>query len=115
MKNYIQDGDLVFLTMPAARASGEGVLVGDTFGVCEETIANGVRGPVRTRGVFTLPKATGLSIAEGALCYWDNTNRNITNVSTGNRRVGSAMAATVNGDTSINVRLAGIPVPSGVA
>lgn len=113
MKTYVQEGNLVFLTMPAARNAGEGVLVGDTFGVCEETIANGVRGPVRTSGVFTLPKATGLSIAEGALCYWDNAARNVTNVSAGNRRIGSAMAATVNGDTSITVRLAGIPVPTG--
>lgn len=112
MKTFVQPGELVYLTMPYQRNSGEGVLVGDLFGVVEETTANGAKGPVRTEGVFTLPKATG-ALAEGVLVYWDNAAKNVTATATGNRRIGATMASALSGDATVNVRLNGQAVPTG--
>jgi predicted RecA/RadA family phage recombinase len=112
-KTYIQPGRVVTFTAPYQRNSGEGALIGAIFGVALQTVANAIRGEFAIVGVWTLAKATGEAWTEGALIYWDNTNKRCTTTSTSNTRIGCAQAAAASGDTTGNVRLNGIATPTG--
>jgi Uncharacterized conserved protein len=56
MKNYIQDGDIITVTAPAAVASGDFVQVGRIRGIAVTSAASGVQVELRTKGVFDIPK-----------------------------------------------------------
>jgi predicted RecA/RadA family phage recombinase len=56
MKNYIQDGDILTVTAPAAVASGDFVQVGRIRGVAVAAAASGQPVELKTTGVFRLPK-----------------------------------------------------------
>lgn len=91
---YIQDGNYLEVTLPYARNSGDGVLVGSIFGVC---VVNGAQGDViniHTKTVYGLTAATGASTdaTQGAAAYWDNANKRITPVATNNTLVGKFTA-----------------------
>lgn len=115
MKNFVQPGDTVTLAAPYQRNSGEGALIGDLFCVACDTVANGATGDWKTEGVIDLTKIGSQAWTVGALIYWDDTNKRCTNVSTGNRRIGSAMLAVGSGagETVGRVRLNGQAVPAG--
>lgn len=104
MKNFVQEGDVLELTAPYARASGEGALVGSIFGVACTTVANGVKASFAVRGVFDLAKATG-AVTEGQAIYWDNTARNCTTTVGTNTLIGAAVAAAASGDATVRVRI----------
>ena len=106
MRNYIQPGDIVTLTAPAALASGDGFLVGSIFAVAVRDAELGASIDGRVTGVIELPKAA-VTVAEGEAIYWDDTAKNVTNVSAGNTLVGAAVQAAATGVTPIRVRLAG--------
>ena len=91
---YVQDGDYIQVTLPYARVAGEAVLVGSLFGVCVNGGAQGDIDNIHTEGVYGLPAATGASTDAlfGAKAYWDNTNKRITPVASGNSYVGAFMA-----------------------
>ena len=57
MKNYIQDGDILTVTAPAAVASGDFVQVGRIRGVAVTAAASGAQVELQTTGVFEIPKA----------------------------------------------------------
>ena len=109
MKNPIQNGDTLDLAAPYAVSSGGGALVGATFGVAVTDLANGVVGAFSTKGVYSLTKATGASTGgnQGALAYWDNTNKNVTAASSGHTKIGVFAVTCANGDTTARVRLNG--------
>lgn len=110
MKNFVQAGDTIVVPAPAAVASGAGVLVGNIFGVALFAADNGADVPIKTRGVFELPKAGSQAWTVGARVYWDNGNNRCTNVATGNYPIGVATVAVGNGagETTGTVRLDGI-------
>lgn len=105
MKNFVQNGDNLTLTAPVALASGAAALIGSIFGVASADAANGAPVVLVTRGVFTLPKATGEAWTEGVKLYWDNTNRRLTTTSAGNTLVAVATAAAASAATSGNAKL----------
>ncbi len=70
MKNYIQPGNVLTLTMPTAVKSGEGILVGALFGVAGTDGASGAVVECAVTGVYDLPKAAG-AITQGQAIYWD--------------------------------------------
>lgn len=105
MKNFIQPGDVVSVTAPAAVASGAGVLVGSLFGVATHTAANAAAVEIATKGVFTLAKATGQAWTVGARIYWDDTAKNCTTTAGTNKLIGVALAAAASGDTTGTVLL----------
>jgi len=107
MKNFVQPGKILPLPAPYLVTSGQGALIGATFGVACTDIASGVTGEFMVEGVFTLAKATGAStnVAVGGRVYWDNTARLATGVSTDNTLIGTATAVAAVGDTTITVRL----------
>jgi predicted RecA/RadA family phage recombinase len=108
MKNYVQEGCYVEVTLPYARLSGEGVLVGTAlFGVCGVDGASGASINIHTEGVYDLTAATGASTdaVVGAKAFWDNTNKRITPVATGHSYVGVFVAAKATADAVARVRL----------
>lgn len=109
MKNYVQSGDVVTVPAPAALASGAGALVGTMFGVAQHAADNGAVVALAISGVFDLPKAASQAWTVGAAIYWDNTAKACTTVSSGNTKIGVAIAAVGSGagETTGRVRLNG--------
>lgn len=105
-KNYIQPGDTVTVTAPAAVASGAGVLVGSLFGVTVTAAESGATVPVKTTGVFEMPKTSALAISVGDLLYWDNTAKVVNKTNT-NKLVGVAVSEAANPSATVLVRLNG--------
>jgi len=109
MKTYIQNGDVITVPAPAGGiASGEGVIVGNIFGIAAYAAAVGEPVEVATTGVYKLPKATAAVLTVGERVAWDNTAKNINVPGTGRFPVGIATGAAGNGITSVAVRLDGV-------
>ncbi len=56
MKNFVQNGDTITVTAPAAVASGDFVQVGRIRGVAVASAASGDPVELQTVGVFDIPK-----------------------------------------------------------
>ena len=109
MKNHIQKGDIITVPAPAGGiASGEGTIIGNTFGIAAYAAAVGEPVELATVGVYQLPKATAAVLTVGARVAWDNTAKNINVPGTGRFTVGIATEAAGNGITSVAVRLDGV-------
>jgi predicted RecA/RadA family phage recombinase len=111
--NYIQPGKTMNFAAPADVASGAGALIGAIFGVALQTLASGARGEFAIEGVWTLAKTSAQAWTEGALIYWDNTNKVCTTTSTSNTRIGVAAAVAANPSSTGQVRLNGVGAPTG--
>lgn len=111
--NFVQPGEVLDLTAPYQRNAGQAAKIGSIVGVAVNTVANAAVGQFAFTGVWTLTKATGQAWTEGALIYWDDTNKNCTTTSTSNTRIGVATAAAASGDTTGKVRLNGMGAPTG--
>lgn len=107
MQNFIQKGENLTLTAPAALVSGQAVLIGSIFCVASGAAASGAQFVGVVWGVFELPRAAALTVAEGAKLYWDNTAKNVTTTVGSNTLIGACIAASVSGDTTIVVYLDG--------
>lgn len=109
MRNFVQPGEVVTVVAPYAVNSGQGVKVGQLFGVGAFSASSAANVEVRTLGVFDLDKinAASNSIAAGANVHWDDTNLKATVSATSNLRIGVALAACANTDTTVRVRLHG--------
>lgn len=107
MKNYVDSGDTVTVTAPAAVASGGGVLLGSLFGVAQNAAENGASLVIVTKGVFDLTKVGSQAWTVGAKVYWDNANKRCTTVATDNTLIGVATEAvgSTAGATTGRVRL----------
>ena len=109
MKTYIQTGDVITVPAPAGGiASGEGMIIGNIFGIAAYSAAVGDPLELATTGVYQLPKATAAVLTVGARVAWDNTAKNINVPGTGRFPVGIATEAVGNGMTSVAVRLDGV-------
>lgn len=108
MKNFMQDGDFMEVTLAAAIISGAGLLVVDTFGFATKSGGIGDKVNIALEGVFEHAKA-GVAITQGAKMYWDNTAKVLTNVAMGNKLIGVAFEAALIGDATAKVRLMDAP------
>ena len=109
MQNYIQNGQVITVAAPAGGVtSGEGLIVGNIFGVAAYSAAEGDPLELATTGVYKLPKATAAVLTVGARVAWDNTAKNINVPGTGRFPVGIATEASGNGVTGVAVRLDGV-------
>ncbi len=107
MKNYIQDGAVVTLPAPYDRLSGQGVLVGQLFGVAQAGALSGADVAMVTRGVFELAKTSAQAWTLGVAIYWDDTAKVVTTPATSNTLIGKAMAVAANPSGLGTVRLNG--------
>lgn len=107
MKNFVQPGDVLTVAAPYTVASGDGLQVGQIFGVAGIAAANGVDVEAQLVGVFDLTALTTDVAAVGVRLYWDNTNKRLTVTASTHLQVGVATKAKINGDTTARVRLHG--------
>jgi predicted RecA/RadA family phage recombinase len=107
MKNFVQNGNSITVTAPAAVASGQLVVVGSLAGVAAFDAAVGADVELTVEGVFELPKVTTDAIPQGDKLYWDSGQAKLTKTAgTGSKlMVGVAAAAAGNGLTTVNCRL----------
>lgn len=109
MQNYIQNGHVITVTTPAGGiVTGDGLIVGNIFGVAAYSAAEGDPLELATTGVYKLHKATAAVLTVGARVAWDNTAKNINVPGVGRFPVGVATEAAGNGVTSVAVRLDGV-------
>lgn len=108
MKNFVQPGEMLLLTMPVAVSSGDPVMVGSIFAVAATDGAIGADVVCAVTGVFELPKAAGV-VAQGAPMFWDAAAKKLTTDDDegDNPRVGAAIKAALSGAAIVAVRLNG--------
>lgn len=107
MKNFVQDGKIINVTLGADLADGAVLLIGALVGVAVVGGKNGdTNVAIQLFGVFTIAKAAG-AISQGAILYWDDTAKNVTTSSNSgaNFKIGHAWAAAQSGDATVNVML----------
>jgi len=104
---FVQEGGAVDYTPSADVAAGDVVVQGDLVGVAGRPIAANTLGALAVGGVFDFPKATGTgkAIAAGKKVYWDVTNKQATETSSGNTFLGKTVAAVGDSDATVRVRL----------
>lgn len=107
MKNFVQNGDSITLIAPYAVSAGQGVLVGQVFGVASFDAAISTAVETLTEGVFDITKEPALAIAQGARLFWDNTNRRVTTVQPGNFPIGACTVAALAADTTVRAWIDG--------
>lgn len=105
MKNAVSHGNVLPFLAVAAVASGAMVLIGSRVGVAVADIAAGATGSVQVVGEFTVTKLGTDVVAQGALLYWDNTNKRLTTTSSGNTLAGFATAAAGSGAGTVNIKI----------
>jgi len=110
MKNFVQKGNTVTLAAPYAVTSGQGLKVGNLFGVASADAL--INAPVETQlvGVVDLPKKTGAgeSYTQGSPVYWDDSTKNCTTTVGSNKLIGAATVAVTTSGTIVRVRLNGV-------
>src|SRR5450432_893513 len=103
MKNFVIPGDVISVVSPTGGiVSGQAVLIGNLFGVAAYTAVAGASVEIATRGVFTLPKASSITLTQGAKVYWDATAGNVTSTSSGNLWVGVVTVGVAGSATTVN-------------
>jgi predicted RecA/RadA family phage recombinase len=107
MKNYVQKGENITVTAPAAATSGQGVLIGNLFGIAAGAAAIGEDLDLVTEGVFTMAKLSTDELNVGDFVYWDDTAKLATSDDdTGaNGLIGLAVTAAANPSGTFNVKL----------
>lgn len=107
MKNYVQKGENITIAATAAATSGQGVLVGNLFGIAAGDAAIGEDLDLVTEGVFNMAKVGTDELAVGDLVYWDDTAKLATSDDdTGaNELIGLAVTVAANPSGTVNVKL----------
>jgi predicted RecA/RadA family phage recombinase len=103
MKNYVQPGDVVPMVAPYAVTAGQGMQVGQNFGVALSDAAISTTVEAAQNGVMDLTKEPSLAIAAGARVYWDNVNRRVTTAAANNLPIGAASEAALSAAATVRV------------
>lgn len=111
-RNYVQKGNVIDFTNNTGSdiASGDAVPCGSLLGVAITDIADGETGSLNIEGVWELPKVEAAEMGQGDPLNWDLSAAafvsNAATPETGDLVGGCvAIAAAVNGDTTVRVRL----------
>lgn len=114
-QNKVQAGEKLTLVAPVGGVVSEmGYVLGGLFVVAETSADAGDDFVGNTTGVWTLPKATGVSFAQGAPVYWDVADEEL-NTDATNPCVGHAATAAGEAATTVNARLIGTPIAEASA
>lgn len=112
----VYDGDILPFTAPAGGVTtGVGYWINGLFVVANITAAATHRFAGEVEGVYPFTKAAGFALAEGELCYWDDTNKEVRAYVPGYlpighcANIGGVLAAT----TTCRVRLEQSPTAGG--
>lgn len=108
MRNFVQHGDTLTVPAPADVVSGALVKVGVLVGVAGIDAAEGEDVPIKTTGVFDLPKTSAQAWTVGVAIYMiPATGLATTATTAGNVLIGVAAAAAANPSPTGLVRLNG--------
>lgn len=107
MNNYSQPGDVLTLTAPYDRESGEAAMVGSIFGVATSAVASGAEGEFMVVGVHELDKTSAQAWTQGDKLYWVTSTKLLSNLSGDGQLVGVATAAAANPSSTGMIRLGG--------
>lgn len=113
MKNHVQPGIILALVAPTGGVvAGLAYVIGSLVAVAATTAAQTEPFEGVTEGVISLPKAGGGGIAftAGEKVFWDNTAKLCKKTASGYFMIGTAIAAAVDAETAVRVRLDGIAV-----
>jgi predicted RecA/RadA family phage recombinase len=102
---FVQDGVAIDHTAGADIAVGEVVVMGALVGVAERAIANGAVGAVSIEGVYEVAKEAPLAITKGDVLYFVAANNNVNKTSSGNTKMGYAIADAASADPVVKVLL----------
>ncbi len=84
----------------SAIPAGTVLVVGTTTRIAHNDIAANEFGALAAGGgVYDVAKATGAGIDDGALVYFNTTNKNVVAASSGNTLMGRAIGSTASGAT----------------
>jgi len=102
---FVQDGDSIDYTPTSDVSAGDVVVLIDMLAIAKMDIPANTLGALATKGVFEVPKKTGVDTTWpfGLQLYWDTTNKQVTDVATGNRPIGYAVQAVTDSDTTIRI------------
>jgi predicted RecA/RadA family phage recombinase len=105
--NFIQPGNFLTISAPAAVASGGVVIAGGIVGVATGDAASGAPVDVAVTGVFKLPKVAANNIALGAAVHWDAAEglATLDDDNGGNAKLGIAVEAAAASTGTVAVRL----------
>jgi predicted RecA/RadA family phage recombinase len=112
MKNYIQAGKSLPLTMAADVSSGDPVLIGDLFGIVQADALTGEAVEVLLEGVVSMTRDAADTFAEGALVYFNEGAGEVTTdpAAGANKLIGASVEAAGPSAGSLKVRLNGTTV-----
>lgn len=103
--NFVQPGKALDFVVPTGGVtSGQGLLIGNVFGVVSNTEVAGEVSVINTKGVWSLAKAA-VAITAWEKLYWDNKLKVVTNIPAGNHFIGYATKAKLSGDAEAEVVL----------
>lgn len=107
MKNYISTGDVIRVTCPAGgKSSGDGVQIGNIFGVATHDAEANAELEIKVTGVFDLDKVSAQAWATlGLPIYYDDAADLVTTEGSGNILIGVNVAAAANPSSAGRVRL----------
>jgi predicted RecA/RadA family phage recombinase len=106
--SYVQPGDHVTVTAPAALSSGDPVLIESPFGIAQADAESGSQVVIATQGVWTLGKVTTDVFALGDPVYYDDSVKSATADDT-DVLIGIAVQAVGNPSVSVNVKINALP------
>lgn len=95
-KNYQQRGEAIDVVAPYDVPSGGGLLIGTLFGVAQSPAETGDPVVIVPVGVWELAKTSAQAWTVGAAVYWNNTDKVCTTSSSGNSKIGVAVAVAAN-------------------
>ena len=102
--NYVGPGDVIVVTADASYSAGDGVAIGQLFGIALKDAGTGDDLPIQPVGVWDITKTSAQAWAVGDAIYWDDGNQVVTNVDSG-IQVGVAVAVAANPSSTGRVRL----------
>lgn len=111
--NYVQDGNVLTLTAPYTRTSGQGAIINSNiFGIALGDITSGADGEWGITGVWDIAASLGEAFSQGSNVYWNDTDRKAEASSTGtNYLIGVATQAKTGGTgLTVRTRLNGVSV-----
>ncbi len=104
--NKLYDGFVLIMVALVTTLVRDVVVFSDSIGIAQTVGEVGENISVDTVGVYDFPAANADVIAVGDVLYWDNTNKEVTTVSTSNTRAGvswGTKAAATDGNVGVKI------------
>ncbi len=89
MRNFVQEGKMIDVTLGADIASGDPLLIGDILAIAPKAGVSGDTGfPMAVEGVYEVAKLSTDTFVPGQILYWDAGNSRLTETASTHKPVG---------------------------